>query len=42
MAPMPQQAGNVIRDVVVEQEPHGSGSAICSITSASISVRWSS
>jgi hypothetical protein len=42
VAAMPQETANVIRDVVIEQEPHRSGSAICSITCASISVRWSS
>ncbi len=37
--PMPKQVGDSIQNVVVEQELHRSGSVICSITSASISVR---
>lgn len=42
VAPMPQQVGHFGWHVVVEQESHASGSAICSATKASISVRWSS
>jgi hypothetical protein len=42
MLPVPQQVAHLGGHVVVEQESHALGSAICSATSAPISVRWSS
>jgi len=42
VSPMPQQMGRFSRHIMIQKEPHAPGSAICSATSASISVRWSS
>jgi len=40
--PISDQLLHLIRHIVVEQELHYKVSLICSVTSASISVRWSS
>ena len=42
VSPVPQHVGHFGWHIVVEQESHAPGSAICSATNASISVRWSS